>query len=163
MGAGHGHGHDAPDVLVRPGRAFAIGIGLNLAFVAIEAWYGWKSGSLALLADAAHNLSDVGGLLLAWGAFIPGANAQTVLRYGGDAAFAAIAAAGAHAVMSGHVHVPFDELRTRGGKAMRMIGAGTLSTRLSHGAPASWRVITCERGGIIYSELRLVTAPAPVT
>ena len=76
---------------------------------------------------------------------------------GGDAAFAAIAAAGAHAVMSGHVHVPFDELRTRGGKAMRMIGAGTLSTRLRHGAPASWRVITCEPGGVVSSELRLVT------
>ncbi|WP_374601798.1 cation diffusion facilitator family transporter [Arenimonas sp.] len=60
----------SPDVLARPGRAFAIGIGLNLAFVAIEAWYGWKSGSLALLADAAHNLSDVGGLLLAWGGMV---------------------------------------------------------------------------------------------
>ncbi|MFN3294566.1 MAG: metallophosphoesterase family protein, partial [Gemmobacter sp.] len=68
---------------------------------------------------------------------------------GGDAAFAAIAAAGAHAVISGHVHVPFDEVRTRGGKALRMIGAGTLSTRLRHGAPASWRVITCEAGGVV--------------
>lgn len=70
MGAGHDHAHVSPDVLARPGRAFAIGIGLNLAFVAIEAWYGWKSGSLALLADAAHNLSDVGGLLLAWGGMV---------------------------------------------------------------------------------------------
>ena len=72
MGAGHDHGHvHVPaDGLARPGRAFAIGIGLNLAFVAIEAWYGWKSGSLALLADAAHNLSDVGGLLLAWGGMV---------------------------------------------------------------------------------------------
>ncbi|HEY9143670.1 MAG TPA: cation diffusion facilitator family transporter [Arenimonas sp.] len=70
MGVGHDHGPGAHDVLVRPGRAFAIGIGLNLAFVAIEAWYGWKSGSLALLADAAHNLSDVGGLLLAWGGMV---------------------------------------------------------------------------------------------
>ncbi|EHJ92265.1 cation diffusion facilitator family transporter [Vreelandella boliviensis] len=51
------------------GRAFAIGVTLNLAFVVIEAFYGWKTGSLALLADAAHNLSDVGGLLLAWSAF----------------------------------------------------------------------------------------------
>lgn len=70
MGVGHDHGPGAHDVLVRPGRAFAIGIGLNLVFVAIEAWYGWKSGSLALLADAAHNLSDVGGLLLAWGGMV---------------------------------------------------------------------------------------------
>jgi 3',5'-cyclic AMP phosphodiesterase CpdA len=82
---------------------------------------------------------------------------------GGDNAFAALAAAGAHAIMSGHVHVPFDELRSRKGHAARMIGAGTLSTRLRHGAPASWRVVTCEPGGVISSELRLVTAPAQVT
>jgi cobalt-zinc-cadmium efflux system protein len=51
-------------------RAFAIGIVLNLAFVGIEAYYGWKINSLALLADAGHNLSDVAGLVLAWaGAF----------------------------------------------------------------------------------------------
>ena len=51
------------------GRAFAIGVALNVAFVLVEAFYGWQAGSLALLADAAHNLSDVGGLLLAWAAF----------------------------------------------------------------------------------------------
>ena len=51
------------------GKAFSIGITLNLAFVLIEAFYGWQAASLALLADAAHNLSDVGGLLLAWAAF----------------------------------------------------------------------------------------------
>ena len=82
---------------------------------------------------------------------------------GGDDAFARIAAAGAHAVLSGHVHVPFDEVRARAGHSARMIGAGTLSTRLRHGAPASWRVITCAPGGVIDSELRLVTAPACVT
>lgn len=47
-------------------RAFVLGIALNTGFVAIEAWYGWQINSLALLADAAHNLSDVAGLLLAW-------------------------------------------------------------------------------------------------
>lgn len=47
-------------------RAFAIGIALNLGFVIVEAAYGWKVGSLALLADAGHNLSDVAGLVLAW-------------------------------------------------------------------------------------------------
>ncbi|MDP1930907.1 MAG: cation diffusion facilitator family transporter [Gammaproteobacteria bacterium] len=51
------------------GRAFAIGIALNLGFVLLEAFYGWKTGSLALLADAGHNLSDVAGLVLAWAAF----------------------------------------------------------------------------------------------
>jgi cobalt-zinc-cadmium efflux system protein len=50
------------------GRAFAIGIALNVSFVLVEAFYGWRSGSLALLADAGHNLSDVGGLALGWGA-----------------------------------------------------------------------------------------------
>lgn len=53
-------------------RAFAIGIALNLAFVAIEAFYGWKINSLALLADAGHNLSDVAGLVLAWGGALAG-------------------------------------------------------------------------------------------
>ena len=49
-------------------RAFAIGTALNLAFVIVEALYGFSSHSLALLADAGHNLSDVFALLLAWGA-----------------------------------------------------------------------------------------------
>jgi len=47
-------------------KAFAIGIALNLAFVAIEATFGVRAGSLALVADAGHNLSDVIGLALAW-------------------------------------------------------------------------------------------------
>jgi cobalt-zinc-cadmium efflux system protein len=49
-------------------RAFAIGTALNTIFVAVEAIYGVSSHSLALLADAGHNLSDVFALLLAWGA-----------------------------------------------------------------------------------------------
>ena len=49
-------------------RAFAVGIALNLGFVVVEAIYGWRVGSLALLADAGHNLSDVAGLVLAWAA-----------------------------------------------------------------------------------------------
>ncbi|CAN5398019.1 cation diffusion facilitator family transporter [soil metagenome] len=63
-----GHSH-APASF---GRAFAIGITLNLAFVLVEAFYGWQAGSLALLADAGHNLSDVGGLVLAWAAIAAG-------------------------------------------------------------------------------------------
>jgi cobalt-zinc-cadmium efflux system protein len=50
------------------GRAFAIGALLNIAFVAIELGYGFVSNSLALIADAAHNFSDVIGLLMAWAA-----------------------------------------------------------------------------------------------
>lgn len=57
------HHHHAPGNF---NRAFALGIVLNLGFVAIEAGAGWQINSLALLADAAHNLSDVAGLLLAW-------------------------------------------------------------------------------------------------
>ena len=49
-------------------RAFAAGVILNLGFVIVEATYGVMSDSLALLTDAGHNLSDVAGLLLAWGA-----------------------------------------------------------------------------------------------
>jgi cobalt-zinc-cadmium efflux system protein len=58
------HHHHAPADF---SRAFAIGIVLNLGFVGIEAFYGWRVNSLALLADAGHNLSDVAGLVLAWG------------------------------------------------------------------------------------------------
>ncbi len=49
-------------------KAFAIGITLNIIFVVIETGYGITAGSLALIADAGHNLSDVISLLLAWGA-----------------------------------------------------------------------------------------------
>ncbi len=52
------------------GRAFAIGIALNLGFVIVEATYGALANSLALLADAGHNFSDVLGLVLAWGATV---------------------------------------------------------------------------------------------
>lgn len=82
---------------------------------------------------------------------------------GGDAAFAQIAAAGAHAILSGHVHVPFDQIRhVEGGPMMRMIGTGTLSTRLRHDTPASWRELNCEPGGAIDTRLRWPDAEASV-
>lgn len=56
------HRHDARSF----NSAFSVGIALNVGFVVVEAFYGWRAGSLALLADAGHNLSDVAGLLLAW-------------------------------------------------------------------------------------------------
>src|SRR5215469_7472679 len=69
-GHAHSHGHDhAPGDY---GRAFAIGIALNLVYVAAEAGYGLAAGSLALLADAGHNLGDVLGLGLSWGAAMLG-------------------------------------------------------------------------------------------
>ena len=62
--ADHRHGHHHHPVEF--GRAFAIGIALNLGFVAVEAIYGFLANSMALLADAGHNLSDVLGLAAAW-------------------------------------------------------------------------------------------------
>ena len=75
-GGGHGHaGHShAPTDF---GMAFAIGIVLNTVFVVVEATYGWLSGSMALIADAGHNLSDVLSLLLAWGASVLAKRAPT--------------------------------------------------------------------------------------
>lgn len=74
MGAGHshddGHAHGHAHGPVNHGPAFAIGIALNLAFVVVEVAAGFLSGSMALLADAGHNLSDVLSLALAWGAAI---------------------------------------------------------------------------------------------
>lgn len=67
MGVGHdhsGHGHAPKDF----GRAFLLGTILNMGFVLVEAGYGIAINSMALLADAGHNLSDVLGLLIAWGA-----------------------------------------------------------------------------------------------
>jgi cobalt-zinc-cadmium efflux system protein len=62
----HHHGHVPADM----GRAFAIGVVLNTLFVAAEVAAGLWTGSLSLLADAGHNLSDVLSLLLAWGAAV---------------------------------------------------------------------------------------------
>jgi cobalt-zinc-cadmium efflux system protein len=64
MSAHHSHSHAA-----NYGRAFSIGIALNVLFVLVEAFYGWQADSLALLSDAGHNLSDVLGLMMAWGGF----------------------------------------------------------------------------------------------
>lgn len=74
---------------------------------------------------------------------------------GGERAFAEIAAAGAHAVISGHVHVPFDAVRSVRGQEMRTIGTGTLSTRLRENSPASYRVLECRKGGEIETEVRI--------
>jgi cobalt-zinc-cadmium efflux system protein len=60
--AGSAHVHAPADF----GRAFALGIALNLGFVAIEFIYGLIANSMALLADAGHNLSDVLALVIAW-------------------------------------------------------------------------------------------------
>ena len=71
MGAGHNHaGHDHAGHHHGGGgnfgRAFIIGIILNLTFVVVETIYGFAANSMALLADAGHNLSDVLGLVVAY-------------------------------------------------------------------------------------------------
>lgn len=63
----HHHNHHHPN---NYGRAFAVGVVLNVGFVVVEAVFGIIADSLALLADAGHNLSDVLGLVLAWVAII---------------------------------------------------------------------------------------------
>jgi cobalt-zinc-cadmium efflux system protein len=106
--AGHGHDHDhggghahvhAPASF---GKAFAIGISLNTALVVAEAVYGYIGNSTALLADAGHNLSDVLGLIVAWGAsiaarrapsgrFTYGLRASTILAALANAVFLLVA------------------------------------------------------------------------
>jgi cobalt-zinc-cadmium efflux system protein len=80
---GHGHGHSHGGHSHAPkdfGRAFAVGVILNTGFVLIEVGAGIWSHSLALLADAGHNLSDVLSLLLAWGAAILARRAPSARR-----------------------------------------------------------------------------------
>jgi len=69
-GHSHGHHHHGPPPSGDVGKAFAIAVGLNVVFVIAEAAAGFFSGSMALLADAGHNLSDVLSLLLAWAASV---------------------------------------------------------------------------------------------
>jgi cobalt-zinc-cadmium efflux system protein len=78
-GHSHSHSHGAPT----RSKAFAIGMSLNLAFIVAEVFFGLRSHSLALLADAGHNLGDVLGLGLAWGALMLGQMPATQrLTYG---------------------------------------------------------------------------------
>lgn len=76
-GHNHGHHHHAP---ANYGFAFGFGITLNIVFIIIEVIYGLLGDSLALLADAGHNLSDVLGLVIAWIAIWLGKKAPTSKR-----------------------------------------------------------------------------------
>ena len=94
---GHGHSHGHLPGPTSHGRAFAVGIALNTAFVIIEAAFGFLSGSMALVADAGHNLSDVLALAIAWGATIMAArpaNARFTYGYKSSSILAALANAG---------------------------------------------------------------------
>ena len=127
--AHHVHGHGSPNY----GRAFAIGITVNLVYVAGEAVAGVLSGSLALLADASHNLGDVLSLSLSWGAAIL-SRRQPSSRFTYGLRSTSILAALANAIIL---------LVVTGGIAWEAI------RRLSHPAPvASGFVITVAAVGI---------------
>ena len=135
MGSGHDHAHHhhAP-----PGgsfgRAFAIGVGLNTAFVAFEAAAGVVSGSMALVADAGHNLSDVLGLLIAWGAsalaarppserFTYGFKSSTILAALANAALLLVATG---AILVETLRRLFDPAPVEGVTMMAVAAAGIL-------------------------------------
>jgi len=80
---GHDHGHGGAGHSHAPknfGVAFAVGTALNFGFVVLEVVFGLYAHSLALVADAGHNMGDVLGLLLAWGASIVARSAPTQRR-----------------------------------------------------------------------------------
>lgn len=79
-GRGHDHSHGHSNAPATFGRAFAIGAAVNMAFVALQVFYGLAANSVALLADAVHNLGDVLGLLIAWGAAVLTQRAPTPRR-----------------------------------------------------------------------------------
>ena len=121
---------DLPEVTVVPLRT-----------VAPAQWrLNWSKGNVAKagLADTLTALARAGGLRLVAchhplvGVRMLGSGATR----GGKAALAALAAAGADAVLTGHVHDPFDIMREVGGRQIRLIGAGTLSERLRTAKPS---------------------------
>ena len=104
MSTAHRHDHHAAGA-VDYTRAFASGIALNLGFVIVEYGYGVAAHSTALLADATHNLSDVAGPALAWGAarlahrapdarFTYGLSASTILAALGNVMLLLVACGG---------------------------------------------------------------------
>jgi cobalt-zinc-cadmium efflux system protein len=79
----HEHSHDHVLDLDRVNFSFVVAVAANLAFTLLEAFYGFLSDSVSLLGDAGHNLSDVLGLLLAWGAaYLSGRKASQLYSYG---------------------------------------------------------------------------------
>ncbi len=89
--------------------------------------------ALALIAEAPK---DNVILVAAHHPLIEGGTKGTAKTRHGDSALTALAEAGAHAVLSGHVHDPFDVPVERSGRTVRMIGAGTLSKRVRNSLPA---------------------------
>jgi cobalt-zinc-cadmium efflux system protein len=91
----HSHGHGSGGHVHAPAsfdRAFAIGVGLNVAFVIAEIVFGLRTNSLALVADAGHNLGDVLSLVLAWAGLVLARRAPTLRRTYGLRRFSILAA-----------------------------------------------------------------------
>lgn len=129
---GHGHHHGHAHAPATFGRAFAIGIALNLGFVAIEAVYGIVAGSMALVADAGHNLSDVLGLVIAWIAsvlaarppsarYTYGLKSSSILAALGNAAFLLVALG---AILIETVRRLIEPEPVAGGQVMIVAGIG---------------------------------------
>ncbi|MFT5208664.1 MAG: cobalt-zinc-cadmium efflux system protein [Flavobacterium sp.] len=80
----HGHSHDHAELDFKNiNTSFLIAVFANLAFTIVEAFYGFTTNSVSLLGDAGHNLSDVLGLLLAWGAaYLATKKANNMYSYG---------------------------------------------------------------------------------
>jgi cobalt-zinc-cadmium efflux system protein len=100
---GHGHHHHLPS---DRGNAFLISVILNATFVLVEFGFGFLAKSTALMADAGHNLSDVIGLLLAWGAIAIGrkrASRRFTYGFRGASILAALANAMLLLVASGAI------------------------------------------------------------
>jgi cobalt-zinc-cadmium efflux system protein len=108
---GHAHAHPAPDAITLD-AAFRWGVVLNVGYTVLEAAIGWWIGSLALLADAAHNLTDVAGLLIAWAAAAAAERPPTArFSYGFGRATILAAIANAIAILIGIGAVVWEEVR----------------------------------------------------
>jgi cobalt-zinc-cadmium efflux system protein len=132
--SGHHHGHNHGPAYGTHGRAFAIGVVLNSAFVIVELGFGLWSGSMALVADAGHNLSDVLSLMIAWGASVMAArpaSARFTYGYKSGSILAALANAGLLLVALGAILFEtidrlFDPAPVAGWTMIAVAGAGIL-------------------------------------
>lgn len=81
---------------------------------------------------------------------------------GGNDALKRLTDLGMDAIMTGHIHKPFNDVRAGSERGAQLIGAGTLSTRLRHGAPPSYNVLICDRNAAtgIQVETRPIVSPA---
>ncbi|MFZ1743292.1 MAG: metallophosphoesterase [Pontixanthobacter sp.] len=154
--------------------ADAVGVVLELEHLVIiplkttvraQPRFPWSDGyvrkeALAQTLAALDNLSDDSRykIVSCHHPLLPAVPGEVNPTIGGDGAFAALAEAGVEAVLTGHVHVPFDLARASGNRSVRMVGAGTLSTRL-RGAEPGYNVVTYSPDGGLAVEQRVFAEP----